>query len=128
VPISSSRPLSPHLQVYKPQLTSVLSIFHRITGIVLSGGALVLALLVYSAAFNPTLFEDIRALLVQYSLGVIVTAGWIFAFFYHFANGIRHLFWDAGKGFSLGAVYKSGVVVVFVSLSATILTIWYLHG
>ncbi|MFN7226308.1 MAG: succinate dehydrogenase, cytochrome b556 subunit [Holosporales bacterium] len=128
MPISSSRPLSPHLQVYKPQLTSVLSIFHRITGIVLSGGALVLALLVYSAAFNPTLFEGIRALLVQHSLGVIVTAGWIFAFFYHFANGIRHLFWDAGKGFSLGAVYKSGVVVVFVSLSATILTIWYLHG
>ncbi|MFN7902434.1 MAG: succinate dehydrogenase, cytochrome b556 subunit [Holosporales bacterium] len=128
MPVSSSRPLSPHLQIYKPQLTSVLSILHRITGVFLSAGALVLTLLIYSTAFHPVLFEDIRTSLLQYPLGIIITTIWIFAFYYHFANGIRHLFWDVGKGFSLGSVYKSGTAVVLISLSVTILTLWCLHG
>jgi succinate dehydrogenase / fumarate reductase, cytochrome b subunit len=113
------RPLSPHLQVYKWQLTSVLSILHRATGIALSVGALYLATWVIYAAANPTayaLFQSFNTSIV----GRIVLGGWLFCAFYHLCNGIRHLFWDAGYGFELKDAYRSGWIVVTVSLIATV--------
>jgi len=115
------RPLSPHLQVYKWQLTSVLSILHRATGIALSVGALYLATWVIYAAANPTayaLFQSFNTSIV----GRIVLGGWLFCAFYHLCNGIRHLFWDAGYGFELKDAYRSGWTVVVVSLIATALS------
>ena len=112
------RPLSPHLQVYRPQLTSVLSILHRATGIALSVGALYLATWVIYAAASPkayALFQSFNTSIV----GRIVLGGWLFCAFYHLANGIRHLFWDAGYGFELKDAYRSGWIVVAVSLIAT---------
>ena len=112
------RPLSPHLQVYRPQLTSVLSILHRATGIALSVGALYLATWVVYAAASPrayAMFQDFNTSIV----GRIVLAGWLFSAFYHLCNGIRHLFWDAGYGFELKDAYRSGWIVVAVSLIAT---------
>ncbi len=112
------RPLSPHLQVYKPQLTSVLSILHRATGIALSVGALYLAIWVICAAADPktyAVFQDFNASI----LGRIVLGGWLFCAFYHLCNGIRHLFWDAGYGFELKDAYRSGWIVVAVALVAT---------
>ena len=112
------RPLSPHLQVYKPQLTSVLSILHRATGMALSVGALYLALWVICAAANPmayALFQSFNTSI----LGRIVLGGWLFCAFYHLCNGIRHLFWDAGYGFELKDAYRSGWIVVAVALIAT---------
>ena len=115
------RPLSPHLQVYKWQLTSVLSILHRATGIALSVGALYLATWVIYAAANPmayALFQSFNTSIV----GRIVLGGWLFCAFYHLCNGIRHLFWDAGYGFELKDAYRSGWTVVVVSLIATALS------
>ena len=115
------RPLSPHLQVYKPQLTSVLSILHRATGIALSVGALYLATWVIYAAASPrayALFQGFNISIV----GRIVLGGWLFCAFYHLSNGIRHLFWDAGYGFELKDAYRSGWIVVIVSLIATALS------
>jgi succinate dehydrogenase / fumarate reductase, cytochrome b subunit len=115
------RPLSPHLQVYKPQLTSVLSILHRATGIALSVGALYLATWVIYAAANPTAYALFQSFNTSI-LGRIVLGGWLFCAFYHLCNGIRHLFWDAGYGFELKDAYRSGWIVVTVSLIATVVS------
>lgn len=114
------RPLSPHLQVYRPQLTTVLSILHRATGIALSVGALYLAVWVMCAAASPgsyAAFQGFNASII----GRILLGGWLFSAFYHLGNGIRHLFWDAGYGFELKDAYRSGWIVVGVSLAATAL-------
>ena len=112
------RPLSPHLQVYRWQLTSVLSILHRATGIALTVGALYLAIWVICAASNPRIYGQFQSFNVSI-LGRIVLGGWLFCAFYHLCNGIRHLFWDAGYGFELKDAYRSGWIVVAVSLVAT---------
>ena len=113
------RPLSPHLQVYRPQLTSVLSILHRATGIALSVGALYLALWVMFAASSPATYAGFQSFNTSI-LGRILLGGWLFSAFYHLCNGIRHLFWDAGYGFELKDAYRSGWIVVAVSLIATL--------
>jgi succinate dehydrogenase / fumarate reductase cytochrome b subunit len=115
------RPLSPHLQVYKPQLTSVLSILHRATGIALSVGALYLATWVIYAAANPTAYALFQSFNTSI-LGRIVLGGWLFCAFYHLCNGVRHLFWDAGYGFELKDAYRSGWIVVTVALIATVVS------
>ena len=115
----AQRPLSPHLQVYRPQLTSVLSILHRATGIALAVGALYLALWVMFAASSPATYAGFQSFNTSI-LGRIVLGGWLFSAFYHLCNGIRHLFWDAGYGFELKDAYRSGWTVVGVSLVATL--------
>ena len=115
------RPLSPHLQVYKWQLTSVLSILHRATGIALSVGALYLATWVIYAASNPNAYALFQSFNTSI-LGRIVLGGWLFCAFYHLCNGIRHLFWDAGYGFELKDAYRSGWIVVAVALIATVVS------
>lgn len=115
------RPLSPHLQVYRPQLTSVLSILHRATGIALAVGALYLAVWVICAAASPRTYATFQGFNGSV-VGRIVLGGWLFAAFYHLSNGIRHLFWDAGYGFELKDAYRSGWIVVGVSAVATLLS------
>lgn len=114
------RPLSPHLQVYRPQLTSVLSILHRATGIALAVGALYLAVWVMCAAASPRTYAAFQSFNVSI-VGRIVLGGWLYCAFYHLCNGIRHLFWDAGYGFELKDAYRSGWIVVGVSAVATLL-------
>ncbi|MBL0897611.1 MAG: succinate dehydrogenase, cytochrome b556 subunit [Reyranella sp.] len=112
------RPLSPHLQVYKPQLTSVLSILHRATGIALAVGVLYLATwVVFAAGSEGTYarFQSFNGSIV----GRFVLGGWLFSLFFHLFNGIRHLFWDAGYGFEIKDAYRSGWLVVAASLVAT---------
>ncbi len=115
------RPLSPHLQVYRPQLTSVLSILHRATGIALAVGVLYLATWVIYAAAGAQAYATFQAFNSSI-LGRIVLGGWLFCGFYHLCNGIRHLFWDAGYGFELKDAYRSGWIVVVVSLIATLVS------
>lgn len=115
---SQNRPLSPHLQVYRPQLTSVLSILHRATGIALAVGTLLLVWWLVAAGLGPDAFANAQAFLGSW-IGRLLLFGWTFALQYHLCNGIRHLFWDAGKGFELPAAYASGWAVVIV---ATVLT------
>ncbi len=124
--VKSQRPLSPHLQVYRPQITSVLSIAHRFTGVLLSVGAFGIALWLWSVAYDPDLFASIRGLFARtvgpVSPGRLLLVLWSFAFFYHLANGVRHLFWDAGRGFDLKTLTRSGWLAVLFALAATVFT------
>lgn len=115
----SQRPLSPHLQIYRPQLTSVLSITHRATGIALVLGTLVLLYWLLAAASGAETYASAQQLLGSWP-GRIVLLGFSFALFFHLCNGIRHLFWDAGLGFELKTAYASGTAVVFVSVALTV--------
>ncbi len=121
---SHNRPLSPHLQVYKPQFTSVLSITHRATGIALAVGTLLLVWWIVAAATGESAFADVQAFIGSW-IGRLLLLGWSFAVFYHLCNGIRHLFWDAGKGFELETAYMSGKLVVGAAIVLTILAwVW----
>ena len=121
---NSHRPLSPHLQVYRPQLTSVLSILHRLTGVALAVGTLLLVYWLAAAASGPSAFETAQGLIGSI-LGRLLLFGWTFALFYHLCNGIRHLFWDAGWGLELVDAYRSGWLVVGASAALTLLS-WIL--
>lgn len=112
------RPLSPHLQVYKIQLTSLLSILHRATGIVLYGGAVFCALWFLALAEGPATY-GIMSTLLHHPMGLIMLMGLSFSFFYHLCNGMRHLLWDAGYGYDLPDVYKTGWIVVGFSTLLT---------
>lgn len=114
-----NRPLSPHVQIYRPQLTSVLSITHRITGVALAVGLLLLVYWLSSAAYGPKTFAAAQAFLGSW-FGRVLLFGWTFALFYHLSNGIRHLLWDAGRNFELAQVYRSGYVVI---VAAAVLTL-----
>jgi len=121
---SSNRPLSPHIQVYKMPLSARLSILHRLTGLALSGAAVILVLWLFSLAYFAS---TSMAFYVFFSttFGKIILVLFTFAFFYHFCNGIRHLFWDVGKGLDLETVNKSGIAVVIVAVVLTVL-VWLL--
>ena len=116
---SPNRPLSPHLQVYKPQLTSVLSILHRATGIALAVGTLLLVWWLVAAATGENVFADVQAFIGSW-IGKLLLLGWSFAIFYHMCNGIRHLFWDAGRGYELETAYATGRIVVAAAIILTI--------
>ena len=109
------RPLSPHIQIYQWQLTMVLSITHRITGVALALGTLALVYWLVAAADGPEAFATAQTLAGSW-LGRILLFGWTLALFYHLTNGIRHLFWDVGLGFELPSVYRSGWLVVAATL------------
>ncbi len=121
---SENRPLSPHLQVYRPQLTSTLSILHRLTGVALTLGTLLLIYWLVAAASGPEDFAQAERLIGSI-IGRLLLLGWTFALFYHLCNGIRHLYWDAGFGFELTTVYRSGWLVVVVSLGLTLGSWWF---
>jgi len=113
-----TRPLSPSLQIYRPQLTSVLSFGHRITGIALSVGTLGLVVWLIAAAAGPHAYSTVQAFMRSW-LGFVLLFGWSFSFFFHLCNGIRHLAWDAGYGFELRTIYASGWAVVAASAFLT---------
>ena len=119
---SVDRPLSPHLQVYRPQLTSVLSILHRMTGVFLSLGSVFLAAWIISAAMGAEAFECVNGMAAAW-YGQILLLGWSYALFYHLCNGIRHLVWDAGVGLDIKTSYTTGYVVVAASLLLTVI-VW----
>lgn len=112
------RPLSPHLQVYKFQFTMMMSIIHRITGLFLSLGLVIFVYWLYRLATDQNIANQMIGFF-QTGLGMTLLYAWIFAFAYHLCNGIRHLFWDVGKGYSIPAVYRSGYMVL---LAAVLLT------
>lgn len=117
---STERPLSPHLQIYKPQISSTLSILHRATGIALSAGTLLLVYWLVSAAAGPEAFATAQGLIGSI-LGRILLFGWSFALFYHLGNGIRHLAWDAGWGFELPVMHRTGWAVVIFAVAMTLI-------
>ncbi len=115
------RPLSPHLQVYRPQITTALSIFHRITGVGLALGALLLVWWLVAAASSDRAYAALSGLL-RSPVGYLFLFGWTAALWYHFCNGIRHLFWDFGYGFELPVVHATGKAVLAATALLTVLT------
>jgi len=118
---NTDRPLSPHLQVYKPQLTAVLSIFHRATGVFLVVGSLLLAYWLMALMEGPESYTQAQKLFGS-GIGRTLLLAWVFALFYHLCNGIRHLFWDMNVGFDIATVYASGWFVVVVATTLTLIT------
>jgi succinate dehydrogenase / fumarate reductase cytochrome b subunit len=116
---TSSRPTSPHLQVYRPQLTSVLSFAHRLTGLALGLYSIALVTWLVAAALGPGPFAGAQRFM-QSPLGQILLFGGTFCFFLHLCGGIRHLMWDSGRGFELRTIYASGWAVVIVSATLTV--------
>jgi succinate dehydrogenase / fumarate reductase cytochrome b subunit len=114
-----NRPLSPHVQIYRPQLTSVLSITHRLTGVALSAGSLLIVAWLIAGAAGPTAYDDLLGFMRSW-IGLLLLLAWTFSIFFHLCNGLRHLFWDAGRGFELRTIYASGWSVVMVSVILTI--------
>ena len=117
--MARSRPLSPHLQVYRLPLPALMSISHRATGVLLAAGSLVLVYWLAAAASGPDAFADAQALLGSLpgrALLLLLT----FSLFYHLGNGIRHLFWDAGLGFELRTAHASGVAVIVAAVVLTL--------
>jgi len=112
------RPLSPHLQVYRLPLAAVLSITHRITGVGLTLGMLVLTWWLTSAAYGPDAYDQAMTYIAS-PLGLLVLLGFSLALFFHLSNGIRHLLWDAGRNFEIGATKRGNVFVIISTLVLT---------
>src|SRR3954465_5026670 len=109
--MSDPRPLSPHLQIYRWQLTSVLSILHRLTGIALSVGAILLVSWLGAASDGPEAFAKFQQFMGSW-FGLLLPFGWTVALFYHLCNGIRHLVWDTGHALDLESTYLGGWIVL----------------
>lgn len=125
--MSSKRPLSPHLSIYKPQISSVLSIMHRITGVFLFIFVLALSWLMIfmlSSSMGFLLLECDFSTIVNSFLFKACLLGGLFCLYFHLFNGIRHLFWDIGLGFEISSMYKSGWFVVFCTLLMTAFTLY----
>jgi succinate dehydrogenase / fumarate reductase, cytochrome b subunit len=116
-----NRPLSPHLQVYRLPLTALMSITHRITGVGLTLGALLLTWWVTAAAYGETQYAQVQGLLGTW-LGQLVLLGFSFALFYHLCNGLRHIFWDFGRYFELEQVRRTDAAVLVGSVALTVAT------
>lgn len=116
------RPLSPHLSVYRPQWTSVPSILHRVTGVGMALGAALIVWWLLAAATSEDYFELVDGLLTSW-IGYLVLLGMTWSLCYHFLNGIRHLWWDTGRGFDLDKVELSAKLTAGGSLVLTVL-IW----
>jgi succinate dehydrogenase / fumarate reductase cytochrome b subunit len=113
------RPLSPNVQTYRPQLTSVLSILNRITGILLSVCAVVLVVWLVAAARGPQTYAPVQSAIASW-VGQIVLFRATFALFLHLCGGIRQLVWDTVYGFELRSIYISGWSVVAASVVLTV--------
>ncbi|MGY0633693.1 succinate dehydrogenase, cytochrome b556 subunit [Luteimonas sp. A478] len=117
-------PRSPNIQIYRPQLTSVLSIVNRITGVMLSVCAIVLVLWLLAAASGPSPYSLVQSVIGSWVGQALLVAATL-AFFLHLCGGIRHLFFDAVQGFELRSIYLSGWAVVVASVVLTVLA-WVL--
>ncbi len=116
--VTDNRPISPHLQVYRPQLTSMMSIAHRITGLLLSLGMILVTVWVVALAAGPEAFASVNGWLGS-PVGLIALVLWTASLFYHLLNGIRHLLWDAGWLLELKGAYASGWIVLALTVVLT---------
>ncbi len=124
IPKAAKRPLSPHLQIYKPMLTMMMSIAHRITGVALYLGTLLLAWWLIAAASNEAYFNFVNELAGSV-YGRLVLFGFSWALFHHMLGGIRHFIWDTGRGFDLNTVEWMARFTLVGGLAIT-LGVWYL--
>ena len=119
-------PISPHLQIYRLPLTALLSITHRITGVILAIGCLLLVLVLASAAEGAESYQAVASHLGSW-YGQVFLFGFLFALYVHFCNGVRHLFWDAGYGFELETVDFTAKLAIAMAVILTVAT-WVVAG
>jgi len=118
----TARPLSPHLGVYRWQITMTLSILHRATGIALAVGTLIVIAALLALAAGPESYAKVQGFCAS-PIGLFLLFGWTWSLCYHLCNGIRHLAWDAGWGFEIPRTYATGWTVVIASVVLTAL-VW----
>ena len=114
-----ARPLSPHLQIYKPMINMVMSIMHRITGVALYLGTILLAWFLTAVALGPDYYGFVIGL-AGTPIGLLVLLGYTWAFLHHMVGGIRHFIWDTGRGFELSTVNNLSWLTIILSLSLTV--------
>lgn len=120
--LRDKRPLSPHLQIYKPIPTMVMSILHRMTGVGLYFGTLLFGWWILAAAISPEYFDWVNGLFSTF-IGRLLLFGFTWALMHHFAGGLRHFLWDTGRGFDKHFSTKLAWATLAFSL-ATTLVIW----
>ena len=118
---TDSRPMSPHLQIYKLPPTALMSVMHRGTGVVISLGTLLLVWVLASAAAGADSYATTHAILSSW-FGWLVLFGFTFALYAHFCNGIRHLIWDLGYGFDMAQADKGAIMSLAAAVALTVLT------
>ena len=118
---NDSRPLSPHLQIYKLPLTAMMSVLHRGTGVVISIGTLLLVWVLAKAAMGADAFASTQWLLSSW-FGYLVLIGFTFSLYAHFCNGIRHLIWDMGYGFDVSKANTGAMISLITAVALTVLT------
>ena len=119
--MADQRPLSPHLMIYKPQLTSIMSITHRATGAALSAGSLLVVWWIVALASGAEYYSFVQSIIASW-FGQLVLFGFTLAIFYHLSNGIRHLFWDFGYNLTIEGVHRTGYMVLASTVILTALT------
>ncbi|NDF11188.1 MAG: succinate dehydrogenase, cytochrome b556 subunit [Proteobacteria bacterium] len=119
--VANARPLSPHLGIYRWQISMTLSILHRITGAFLVLGTLALSIWLLAAAHGQESYDFVM-IGFRSIPGQLLLLGWLAAFYYHLLNGVRHLFWDVGKGFELKTMELTGYTVVLGTALLTFVT------
>lgn len=117
------RPLSPHISIYRWPVTMVSSILHRATGIALTAGFIVLVAWLFDTASGPESYAVFTAVMGS-AVGQLLLVGWSFAFFYHLANGVRHLVWDTGRGFEKSQANASAWFVIILAVVLTAAFWW----
>ena len=115
---NNDRPLSPHLSIYRWPVTMASSILHRATGVGMAVGFIVFVLWLADMSVGPDAYAAFMSVMDS-TVGRILLVGWTWAFFYHLANGVRHLVWDAGHGFEKSQANASAWVVIALSILAT---------
>ncbi len=118
-----TRPLSPHLQIWRFTVTMAASITHRGTGVVLYGGSLLLAVWIYALAFSPSLFAGVAGFATS-PIGFIIVAGYVWALCFHMMNGLRHLYWDSGRGLAPKTASKTAWAIYIGSVILAALILW----
>ncbi len=121
------RPLSPHLSIYRFHSSMALSILHRIAGVAMTGALVLFIVWLAAAAYDADLFETFTALL-KTPFGMVVLALASFVFYFKFAAGMRHLWWDTGRGFAITSIDKSSVLVILFTLIMTGLTWGFVYA
>ena len=125
--VRKEKPLSPHISIYKPQISSVLSISHRLCGVLsFIGITFMMWWVLYMAYYSHSYSNSIVYSFFSSVVGQLVLICWSFSFFLHFCTGIRYIFWDAGYGFSLPVMAKSGLAAVFTAFFLTSL-VWLIY-
>ncbi len=120
---TSGRPLSPHLQIWRFTVTMAASITHRGTGAAIYGGSLLLAVWLYALSFSPSLYALISGF-VNSPFGFIIIAGYVWALSFHMMNGLRHLYWDSGRGLAPKTATMTAWLVYGASILLTAFILW----